>query len=245
MTGQMRFHEDTVRLITHAVNYAITERFPLFCQEHNLETNNYRWLLRSDLINECLKDMLMVEGVSLHPFRRHGWEGRLIIDQRHHISYSVISLDSLDRVIKGANKRNWPHYLQSMLFIVNDYEGMYMQECMFEAEEAFTSDTYDQDFQMIISGMIENPDEWHHYIIVYKAAGNELKEIKLLFLNKDFIEITDGIDLMGYAKPDYSALTAKIKKSADDKKSTAERAKSLTKLKPGIKPELYSEEDEA
>lgn len=246
MTWKIRFQEETVRLITLAVYRAITQRFPLFCQENHLETNNYRWLARGDVINQCLREILMVEGVSLHAFRRHGWDGRLIIDQGHHISYNVISQDSLDRVMKTLTKRNWPHYVQTMLFVENaDYDGMYMQECMFEAEDAFTSDTYDQDFNLILSGMIENPELWDHYIIVYKANGNELKEIKLVFLNKDFIEITEGIDLMAYAKPDLSTLTAKVKESTKVKKSTAERAKSLTKLKPGIKPELYSEEDEA
>ena len=246
MTGKLRFHEDTVRLITLAVNRAITERVPLHHQENNFETNNHRWLLRGDLINQCLKELLTVEGVSLHPFRRHGWQGRLIIDQRRHISYSIVSQNSLDRVMKALRRRNWPHYLHSLLFEENgDYDGMYMQESLFEAEDAFSSDTYEQDFHMIMEGMVENPDDWHHYIIVYRAAGNELKEIKLLFLNKEFIEITDSVDLMEYARPDYSALTVKTKKNTDDRKTTAERAKSLTKLKPGIKPELYSEEDEA
>lgn len=240
MTIEFRTHEDTLKLITRAITRAINDRLRQHYQENNFETNNHRGHLKGDMINQCLREMLVLEGVRLHPFRRHGWEGRLIIDHTHSITYCVMSQGTLDRIPKGH--RRWPHYLQTLLKILNgSYEAECEQLSFLPPQEMFDNETYDQDFALLLQGIIDDPEPWHHYVISYSSARLEVKDVRVYFFDGDFNVIYDR-SLNEYMEPDSSALIAKIDRAAADK--PRQDVHDLVGIKPGIKPPLIELEDE-
>lgn len=88
-----------------------------------------------------------------------------------------------------------------------------------------------------MQGIIGKNEDYTHYVITYKAQDNELKEVALKLLDKDF-NIVDETSLYEYIKPDFLRLTDM--KPADQKKESEDDndSKKLVSIKHGIKPEL-------
>ena len=96
-----------------------------------------------------------------------------------------------------------------------------------------------------MQGMIEKTEGYRHYVIAYETKNNEITDIKLLFLDKDYAEI-DSIDLRSYLAPDFASLTANV---YEEQKRTEENVQEkhnggLVKVRPGVKPLLRDEEQE-
>ena len=241
MTTEFRCCDETLRLITRAISKAVRDRLPLCYQENTYETNNYRAHIKGDLINQCLREMLVLNGVTLHPFKRHGWEGRLIIDHAHKAIFNVVSKDTLDRIPKAHRK--WPHYLQTLLTVVNGaYEPRVEQLSFMPNMEMFDSDTYNADFDLLLQGIIDDPQQWHHYVIAHTSSRCDVKDVHAYFLDGNF-NVIDDRSLNEFIEPDTSALIAKIQQASTNQ--AKQDAHDLVGLKPGIKPPVIEAEDEA
>lgn len=241
MTTYFKADEVVLKLTTRAITRAIQERLRLYCLENKLETNNHRSLLTGDMINQCLRELLVLEGVRLHPFRRHGWEGRLIVDHVHSVTISVMSQRTLDGIPKGH--RCWPHYLQTLLQIINgNYDAGYEQLSFLPPIDAFDDDVYDRDFELLLQGIIDDPDGWHHYVVSYTASGYEVKDVHVTFFDSAF-NVIEERSLNEYIEPNSSALIEKINSIVQD--APQQDVHDLVGLKPGIKPPLIELEDEA
>ena len=61
---------------------------------------------------------MVKDDIDLVPFQRYGWSGRMVIDRKEHITYSIMTEGTLSGVPKKKNREN-PHYLQSVLYVEN------------------------------------------------------------------------------------------------------------------------------
>ena len=89
-----------------------------YLRENHRETNNAIILLRGDNINTNLRTHVVKDDIDLVPFQRYGWSGRMVIDRKEHITYSIMTEGTLSGVPKKKNREN-PHYLQSVLYVEN------------------------------------------------------------------------------------------------------------------------------
>lgn len=225
-----------------AVEKAITEDIPREQKERHLETNNYIAFIRGDYINQNLKDFALVEGGELLAFKRYGWKGRLLIDRENKLSYSITSQSNLQQIPRKHRTR--PHFLQTLLNKENgDLEGRYQQMAMYDMDQ-FDSDTYDYDFEDIVGGAFDPSEGYRHCVIAYQSVRDELIDIKLVLLDGMF-NIVEEHSLNHLRKPDFSQLTYSTPAQDTAVQEHNRATRGLTSLKPGIKPGLWEEEEEA
>lgn len=235
--------ENTVRGAVRAIHKAITEDIPQDMRDKPLETYNAIAHRRGDFINENLRRLVVGVDVEMHSFKRNSWNGRILVDRRNKITYTVITQASLRAILRNKNREK-PHYLQSILAVENGgYEGKMGQRSFFP-EDTFDTRILQKDYDRIVAGQINPSDGYQHYIIAYKSKQGELQDVKLKFLDKDF-NIVDMASLNEHIKPDFARLTdaAPLEGHAIDKPT--EGSRSLVKLKAGIRPKLREVKKEA
>lgn len=241
---QIVTNDGLLRKIVYCIEKAIGDDLQQYLRENHQETNNAIILLRGDNINTNLRTHVVKDDIDLLPFQRYGWSGRIIIDRKEHITYSIMTERTLSSVPKKKNREN-PHYLQSVLYAEN--KDCVAKERQMTLEDfgitIFETDVLEQDFEKISQGMINREENYRHYIIAYKAESGEIKDIKLKFLDKDF-NIVDEISLMQYIKPDFARLTdvGPVEKTDESREPNK---KSLVAIKSGIKPKLQEIEKKA
>ena len=81
--------EMVIRRLVRAIQKAIEEDIPGFCRENHMETMNSVRYIRGDKINENIRNLVISDDIMLISFRRYSWDGRMIIDQKNRISYTV------------------------------------------------------------------------------------------------------------------------------------------------------------
>lgn len=237
-------NEDLLRKIVYCIDKAIGDDVQQHLREYHLETNNAIMFLRGDYINSNLKTHVVKDEVDLVPFKRYGWSGRLVIDRKNHITYSIMTEGTLALIPKKKN-RETPHYLQSVLFVEN-------QDCIAKEKQMtledygitiFDNTVLEQDYAKISQGLIDMEEGYKHYVIAYNAEHGEIKDIKLKFFDKDF-NIVDVKSLMNFIRPDFAKLT-----EADDIEKnvagTTKDKKGLVAIRSGIKPKLRTMEKKA
>lgn len=241
---QIVINDVLLRKIVYCIEKAIGDDLQQYLRENHRETNNALILLRGDNINTNLRNHVVKDDIDLVPFQRYGWSGRIIIDRREHITYSIMTEGTLSGVPKKKNREN-PHYLQSVLYAEN--KNCIAKERQMTLEDfgitVFDREVLEQDFEKISQGMIDVVEDYKHYIIAYNAENGEIKDIKLKFLDKDF-NIVDEASLRQYIKPDFSRLTdvGPVDDTNEEKKSDK---KGLVAIKSGIKPKLREIEKKA
>lgn len=236
-------NEDIVRRIVRAVDKAIADDVPQYLRENYRETNNVTGQLRGDCINDNLRKLVVFEGVELIPFQRFGWHGRILIDRRSKITYTITSQANL-KAIPRKKGRNRPHFLQSVLAIENcGYTGDCKQLTLFPMEK-FDEDTLQKDFNDIIAGIFNPKEGFRHYVVAYHSIRDELFDIRLEFLDKGFNTI-DSTSLNEYIKPDFSRLTDNMSVDDDLPNTPVISARGLISVKAGIRPQLRDVEEQA
>ena len=113
---QIVINDDLLRKIVYCIEKAIGDDLRQYLRENHRETNNAIILLRGDNINTNLRTHVVKD--DLVPFQRYGWSGRMVIDRKEHITYSIMTEGTLSGVPKKKNREN-PHYLQSVLYVEN------------------------------------------------------------------------------------------------------------------------------
>ena len=236
-------NEKIIIKIVYAILKAVTDDVPQYLKENHKETNNAIIQLRGDYINDNLKNMVVSDEVKFIPFKRYGWQGRLLVDPINKITYSITTQNNL-RAIPKKRGRTRPHYLHSILAKENgSCEGQYVQEPLFPMEK-FDKKTLENDYNEIISGMLNPSEDYRHYVISYNAVNNELLDVKLEYLDKHFITIEE-ISLNEYIKPDFARLTNSAEEHMDSSDSSQENVRNHLGLKAGLRPVLKEIEKQA
>ena len=236
------------RKIVYAINKAVSQDIPKNNRENHLETNNRNIFATSDFINENLRNHVVDDNnIELIAFNRFSWEGRIIVDKKNKITYTISSYQTLKTVIK--KHRNRPHYLMTLLYGENgDCKGTSKQMSLGDYlpdfdDSIFDEDTLLDDYDKIMRGSINVSDGYKHYIVVYKSENYMISQIELLFLDKGF-EVIESKDLSEYVTPDFAALSDEQYEDLEDE-AEHESKKNMVQLKPSVKLKLRSVEDEA
>lgn len=244
-TMNIEINDSLMRKVVYAISKAVTQDLPQDRRENHKETNNRYRSAVGDYINDNLRNLVVEDGVSLLPFNRGGWEGRILTDDVGRITYTIMRSKTLRRAMRV--KRNAPYYQQSILFIENgDCEGCKQMSLFGEDSSVFSPEEYAEDFDRIFQGVIDKTAGYRHYIVTYETLSNEITDIQLLFLDKDFAEV-DSKSLKEYLTPDFAALTSN---STEDNASSNDKdhnhhKEGLLKVRPGVKPVLRVDEMEA
>ncbi len=198
--------EDFLRKVVYAVEKAIRDDIPHYLRENHYETNNALPHLRGDYINENLRRHVVGNGIELVPFKRYSWAGRIIIDRVNHLTYTITTFNTLVNIPKKKGRIK-PHFLQSILYAENASCEAKIKQTKFDfGITQFESDELEQDYANISQGLININENYRHYVIAYQSEGNEINEIILRLLDKDF-DTVDEASLMEYIKPDFARLT--------------------------------------
>lgn len=239
----IRRNKKLERMLVWAINKAVADDIPLMFSEHPLDTHNFLGHFRGDCINTNLRLGIASENITILPFQRSGYAGRLVIDHMNKISYSITTEQNLRSIPKKKGRRT-PHFLQTLLGIENaDYESA-CKQLSFMPMNLFDERTLREDFQSIIANFFTPDEGYVHYIITYIPGKSRLLDVQLLFLDKDF-DVIDSQSLNEFIVPDYAELTT-VQDIPDVSNVTSEpNVRSLIGLKPGLRPALHDEDDEA
>lgn len=239
----IRRNESLERMLVWAINKAVADDIPLLFSEYSLDTHNFLGHFRGDCINTNLRLGIASENITLLPFRRSGYAGRLVIDQVNKISYSITTEQNLRSVPKKKGRRT-PHFLQTILGIENAYYESECKQLSFMPMNLFDQETLQADFESIIAGLFTPDEGYVHYIITYIPSKSGLLDVQLLFLDKD-LDVIDSECLNEFIAPDYAELTDTQSVPYTANVTPEPNVRSLIGLKGGLRPTLHDEEDNA
>lgn len=203
----------------------------------NLETDNYVRIIKGDLINTRLKEILLEPNYYIHSFNRGGWKGRMIIDNENLNIYSITSMENLLRIPR-VKERRIPHYMQSCLCTINKTLKASEQISFIDIGSKFADEVYLDDCNMLFNNVNINLDEFTYYILTYEHKYHKIVDVQLHLLDKDF-QVVDKKSLNEFIKPDFANLT-EVFISDDETISKTGKATTKELLAPrkGIKPKL-------
>ncbi|MBQ9346353.1 MAG: hypothetical protein IJT94_03305, partial [Oscillibacter sp.] len=98
------------RKIVWAIRKAAVDDISRIMRDFPLDTHNFLGHYRGDAVNTNLRLMDPPKGVRILPFHRCGYSGRVVMDQRNRITYSVTTQENL-RAVSREKHRNNPHFL--------------------------------------------------------------------------------------------------------------------------------------
>lgn len=229
--------------MVYSIVQAIEVDLPDKIVQMNLETDNYVRIIKGDLINTRLKEILFEPNYYIHPFNKGGWKGRMIIDNDNLNIFSITSMDNLSRIPK-VKERNIPHYIQSCLYTINKSLKASEQISFIDIGSKFADEDYLDDCNKLFNNININLDEFTYYILTYEHKYHKIVDVQLHLLDKDFQEV-DKKSLNEFIKPDFASLTEVI---ISDDETILNTGKATTKelLAPrkGIKPKLKENKKE-
>lgn len=233
--------DEVLRKAVYAINKAITEDIPSYLKENYHETNNSILQLKGDYINDNLRQYVVGNHIELLPFKRYNWSGRILIDKENCFTYTITTIGTLMSIPKKKGRKR-PHFLQSILYAENsDCEAQVKQMNLGFDITQFDSEELETDYNEITHGFIERNEPYRHFVIAYKSEENEIAEIMLKLLDKDF-DTVDEVSLMDYVKPDFAKLTEiTFNEETNDGMETQgdeDDGKPVVTVKPGYKPNL-------
>lgn len=227
-------------LIVSAIQKAITEDFPNYTMGIDLETTNHRMLLRGDLINTNLRNLLPGDDIFLMKFNRFNWRARLVVDKIYKRVFCITTDSTIRRL--GSKSHPYPHYSQTFVNILNkDLKGKDYQGELFYEE--FSSKTYNSDMQLLKESGVDLEDGYHFYYISYTVEEGMVGNVRMLLLDSQFTVVEEK-SLIEYLKPDYSTVPDVITKEQLEQLHN-ERTQPLVSLKPGAKPIMLDISKEA
>jgi hypothetical protein len=168
--------------------------------------------------------------VDVYEFSRFSWKGKIVIDRMNRLSFTVMRENRLRRIRK--EKRDRPHYLQTIVAVLNDaFEAPIKQLDFFgPGVYNFDRETINSDYDAIFCGCLDKNEGFTHCVIAYETVRGELTDINLLFLDKDLDEV-ERISLKEYIKPDFAALTNTDLKAEKIGEPESKASESLISLK--------------
>ena len=95
-------------LIVKAVAKGVGPDIQTYLVDNNNETNNAIRFLRNDKINTNLRNTVVSDTIGLHPFKRHGWDGRILIDRKKPSDFQYIVKTNIKRNSQKRTNRLSP-----------------------------------------------------------------------------------------------------------------------------------------
>lgn len=194
------------RRLVACVNKALQDDLRQYLIEFKPDTKNAIPHLIGDWINTNIRTDLACDRVDILEFARYSWKGKIIIDRENQITYTIMRERRFFQIRR--EQRDRPHYLQSIVAVLNKEFTAPMKQMSFfgEGSYKFDSEVLEGDYDSIFSGCLGRNDGFVHCAIVYDTFRGELSDIKILFLDKD-LDIIEMLPLREYIKPDFAALT--------------------------------------
>lgn len=239
----IRKNEGLERMLVWAINKAIADDIPQMFSEHPLDTHNFLGHFRGDCINTNLRLGITSENITILPFQRSGYAGRLVIDHVNKISYSITTEQNLHSIPRKKERRT-PHFLQTLLGIENSAYESECKQLTLMPMNLFDEKTLQKDFESIIASLFTPDEGYVHYIIAYTPGKSGLLDVQLFFLDKDF-DVIDFKSLNEFIAPDYAELTASKDVANTSGMVPEPNVRTLIGLKHGLRPALHNEDDEA
>jgi hypothetical protein len=201
-----KIHEDLFRHVVDCINTALHDDLQRYLSEFRPDTTNGIPHQIGDWINTNIKNRLVSVSIRVIEFNRCGWKGKIIIDDDNKITYTIMRTKRISQIQR--EKREKPHYLQSIVSVFNDEFKADMKQLTFDGMEfvRFEQDILKKDCDNIFCGSINGTDSFIHCVIAYETQQNEISDIKVLLLDKDLVTVEE-ISLNEYIKPDYARLT--------------------------------------
>ena len=244
LSDSLPSEEQVLRRIVRAIQKAVEEDMPEYYSNNYKETMNAARYVRSDMINDNIRNIVADEHRRLLPFKRYSWDGRILLDKVGKSTYTITTRQTLMTIPKKKDRKH-PHFLQSLISVENNgLEGKNAQISFFPIM-TFDKEVLEDDYNEIVSGVLSPDSGYRHFVIAYEFIKDQLTDIMLILLDKDFNTV-DEISLNYLMKPNFANLTNTTSES-DEEISDAKSARELVALKPGIKPELVKlqEKDQA
>lgn len=216
--------------ICASIEKAIGEDTKEYLTSYNNETNNAVKHIRGDRINTNLRNTVVSNTIELHPFRRRSFDGRLLIDRKNKLTYTICKKQTLLDIPRNKD-RTIPHYLQSILSIQNsNVEAEYTQMTLagFTPTCDFAHEVYLEDYKDIMGEDISFDDEYLHIVVVYEAYKYKITYIAAEVLTPDF-NIGQMHNMMYLIQPDFMDLTSESESEFEKKD-----AHSLVAVKPSL-----------
>lgn len=234
--------EIVIRRIVRAIQKAIEEDVPEFCRENHMETMNSIRYIRGDKINDNLRTLVVSDDVILISFRRYSWDGRMLVDLKNRITYTVTTEQNLAAIPKKKN-RTCPHFLQSILAVENnDLHDECVQMTLMPMEQ-FEDDVLEEDYKKIVAGVLDPASRYRHYVVTYVFEKSQLFSVNMELLDKGFNRVK-SLSLNNFIKPDFAQLTAEESEGKEETAESENTARDLVAIKRGIRPELIELEEE-
>lgn len=207
-------HTKLLSLFAKAIDKGIGRDIKDTLADNNKETNNAIKFVPGDNINTNLKIALTASttAVSLHPFRRCSWDGRIIVDYNNQLTYSIHSKKSFNTIrhkFHNSKKDTQPHYLPTIIAIENkDIKPLNEQLLLinFDLDIPFSKEDFIKDYIDILGKNDKISPEFHHLVITYSNNKGKLESLDLLILAYD-MSIVEEFSLMNLVQPDFMELT--------------------------------------
>lgn len=228
--------DNVKQLIVDCICTSVNVDFPEKKYTIDLDSTNYAKDLRGDIINTNLKKMFNDKKYIVHEFQRGGWEGRIALDLENKVLLSVTTKNNLYNIPKKKD-RMVPHYMQTILEVLNDKIGGPIQMTLPNVESIFDKDTYDLNFKNITNGIEINLEEFTYYIVTYDYKSQGVIDIEWILLNKDF-NIVEKVNLNSLMKTDYADLTEDTTIDGED---ISQSGKTKEERQEGVKLGLKKE----
>ena len=226
-----------LRTIVACIKQATEDDAKLYLQTYNPKTTNGLPHQIHDWINTNLDKHINSDKSYTMEIKRSTWRGRIIVDEENQIVYSVMRVDRLKSLRK--EKRDKPHYVQTMVGILNsELEPKHKQLTLEEFAEftTFSKETLVDDYNRMFGGSLNPEKGYHHCLVLFDARKLELYDARLCIVDKN-LNIVEDKSLVEYIRPDYAKLTATkpIEDESQGQDNTVQEAASTTKAGTLIK----------
>ena len=221
-----------LRKIVRVIEKSIGEDIRDYKMLMHKETNNAIPQMRGDNINTNLREYVVSDTVELKHFKRGGWEGCLLVDREHKITFTIMTERTLAYIPKVKGRQR-PHYLQTLVYVLNGgveapVKQMHLSDYDKQFLTDFSEEEYIDDFHEIMDDEL-NTEEYCHYVVVYASERMQITSIALKYLDKDWDTIQE-ISWMDYVQLDFAQLT----ENESGKLKQIKDAHSLVSVKKGI-----------
>lgn len=197
-----------LQLIVKAIQKGVGPDVREYRQSTNKVTNNAVRSMLLDNIFTNIRDCVASNIFELKTFKRFGWDGCLLINRVHKLTFTVCSKRTFLGIPRKKDRRI-PHYLQSILFVENgDVKTPIVQPDLFgyEPESQFSEEVLYDDYKSIMKEDLSVEDRYQHWCIVYDVCKYDIASISMIKLDRNFLT-AEEIKLDDLLKPDFSDLT--------------------------------------
>lgn len=201
--------DEVFSTITAAVSKGIGSDMRDFLEDNPDETHNGKNLIRGDKINSNLRKLVVSDAVELKPFKRYSWEGRILIDREHKITFTICTKRTLESIPKKKDRKS-PHYLMSLTYVENAFvNSAYEQISFFPDTTKFSDEELTEDYKSIMGDDVSMGDGYAHLAIVYESSGFDVTYIAARLLDEN-LGTVEEYSLNKFLKPDFGDLTAEF-----------------------------------